>query len=66
MYDPNTDQTGEFPHWSSHGNKCQMILHKIDGKSTWIEPMKNETEGVMILARRRALDKMRDQGIVPK
>ena len=28
--------------------------------------MKNKTEGWMILARRRALDTMRYQGIVPK
>ena len=42
-----------------------MILHEIGGKSTWIEPMKNKTEGEMILARRRALERMKVQGIVP-
>jgi len=50
-----TDQTGKFPHSSSRGNNYQMIVHEIDGNSTWVEPMKNRTEGEMILARRRAL-----------
>ena len=43
-----------------------MILQKIDGNSTWIEPMKNNTEVEMILARRRSLARMKHQGIVPK
>ena len=43
-----------------------MILHKIDGNSTWIEPMKNKTEGEMILSQRRAMDRMKHQGIFPK
>ena len=43
-----------------------MILHKIDGNSTWIEPMKNNIEGEIILARRRELARMKHQGIVPK
>ena len=42
-----------------------MILHGIDSNSTWVEPMKNQTKGEMILARRRALAQMRIQGIVP-
>ena len=42
-----------------------MILNEIYGKSTWIEPMKKKTEEEMILARRRALERMKAQGIVP-
>ena len=42
-----------------------MILHEIDGNYTWIESMKNKTEGEMILAWRRALERMKAQGIVP-
>ena len=60
-----TDQTGRFPQQSSRGNNYQMILHDIDSNSTWVEPMKNRTEGEMILARRRALARMGTQGIVP-
>ena len=54
MYKPKsklyTNQTGKFPHRSSRGNKYLMILHKIDGKSTFIERMKTNMEGEMILA----------------
>ena len=42
-----------------------MILHDIDGISTWIEPMKKNTEREMILSRRRGLELMKAQGIVP-
>ena len=60
-----TGQTGKFPHLLSCGNKYQIILHEIDGKSIWIEQIKNKTEGGVILARRCALDRMEEQGIVP-
>ena len=43
-----------------------MIVQKIDGNSNWIKQMKNITEGEMILARRRALARMKLQSIVPK
>ena len=60
-----TYQTGKFPHMSIRGNRYQMIFHEIDGNCTCIEPMKNKTEGEMILARRRALEWMKVQGILP-
>ena len=41
-----------------------MILNEIDGNSTWIETMKNKTEGEMILAWHRALKRMKAQGIL--
>ena len=43
-----------------------MILHIIDWKYTCIEPMNNRTEGGIILARQRALYRIRDQEIAPK
>ena len=43
-----------------------MIVHEMYGNSTWIEPMKNRTEGEMILSQRRALIRIKLQGIVPK
>ena len=59
IYNPRdtiyTDQTGKFPHASSRGYNYQMIIHKIDGNSTWVEPMKNKSQGGMIGARRAAL-----------
>ena len=59
------DQTGKLPHTSSRGHNYQMVIHKIDGNSIWIEPMKNKTQGEMIKARRNALKRMKLQGIVP-
>ena len=70
VYDPKevmyTDQTGKFPHMSSRGNKYTMVLTEIDTNSIWVEAMKNKTEGEMILARRRALARMKRCGILPK
>ena len=40
-----TDQTGKFPHASIRGNKYQMLIHKIYGNLSWVEPMKNKTQG---------------------
>ena len=70
IYNPkeamHTDQTGKFPHRSSRGNNYQMVLIDIDSNSIWAEPMKNRTEGEMILARRRALLRMKACGVVPQ
>ena len=40
-----TDQNGKFPHTLIQVNNYQMVIHKIDGNSTWVEPMKNKTQG---------------------
>ena len=42
-----------------------MIIHEIDGASTWVEVMKNRTEGEMIEAQRRGLLRMKQQGTTP-
>eukprot|EP00804_Cyclotella_cryptica_P000450 CCRYP_019933-RA/>CCRYP_019933-RA protein AED:0.03 eAED:0.04 QI:0/0/0/1/0.4/0.16/6/0/1642 len=60
-----TDQTGKFPHLSSQGNRYQMILYHVDSNSIWAEPTKNKAEGELILARNRALQRMKDCGIQP-
>eukprot|EP00804_Cyclotella_cryptica_P007757 CCRYP_001358-RA/>CCRYP_001358-RA protein AED:0.08 eAED:0.05 QI:0/0/0/1/0/0/4/0/1076 len=60
-----TDQTGKFPHLSSQGNRYQMILYHVDSNSIWAEPTKNKTEGELILARNRALQRMKACGIQP-
>ena len=68
VYEPkgaiHTEQTGKSPHRSIRGKRYQMILHEIDGNSNRIEPMKNKTEGEMILARSCALERMKAQDIV--
>ena len=58
-----TYQTGKFPHSSSLGSNSQIIIHEIDGASTWVELMKYRIEGVMIEAQRRGLKRMKQQGI---
>ena len=45
-----THQTGKLTHSSSRGYNYQMTIHEIDGASTWVEVMKNITEGEMIEA----------------
>ena len=45
-----SNQTGKFLHTSSKGNNHQIIVHDIDDNSTWIDPMKNTTEGEIILS----------------
>ncbi len=49
------DQTGHFPFVSSLGNCYIMILHHVDSNSTWSKALKNNSEGELILACRRAL-----------
>ena len=61
-----TDQTGKFPHVSSQGDRYMMVLAHIDSDSIWVEPMKNRTEGGMMLSRKRALKRMHSVGIIPK
>ena len=40
-----------------------MVLHDIDSNSTWVEALKNRTEGEMIICRTRALACMKICGI---
>ena len=44
VYNPRdtmfTDQTGKFPYTSTRDNNYQMVVHDINGGSTWVEPMK--------------------------
>ncbi len=61
-----TDQTGRFPFVSLLGNRYIMVLHHVDTNSTWCEALKNNSDGELILARRRALAQMARRGIVPR
>jgi len=61
-----SDQTGEFPFISSRGNNFIMLVHHVDSNSTWVEPLKKQLEGTLIVARTKILEQMRLQGIVPK
>ena len=42
-----------------------MVLYHVDSNSIWAEAMKNRTEGEIILARNRALERMNALGVEP-
>jgi hypothetical protein len=44
------DQTGDFSHVSSRGNRSIMLLHHVDSNSMWVEPLKNQNEPTFIAA----------------
>ncbi len=60
------DQTGLFPAVSSLRNKYVMILHHVDSNSSWVEAIRNQSGGKLILARACALARMRRRGLIPK
>jgi hypothetical protein len=43
-----------------------MLLHHVDSNSFWVEPLKNQTEGLLIATQTQALKQMHKQGILPK
>jgi hypothetical protein len=43
-----------------------MVLHHVDSNSSWIEGLKNNSEGKLILAHRHTLARMARRGIVPR
>jgi hypothetical protein len=61
-----SNQMGCLPQVSSLGNKYIMIIHDVDSNSSWVEALKNNTGGELILARAQALEQMQKAGIVPK
>jgi hypothetical protein len=60
------NQTRDFPHVSSRGNRPIMLLHHVNSNSMWVDPLKNQKEPMLIAAQTRALERMQRQGIVPK
>jgi hypothetical protein len=61
-----SDQTGCFPFVSSLGNQYIMVLHHVDSNSLWMEGLKSNSKGKLILARQRALAHMARRGIIPR
>ncbi len=45
-----TNQTGLFPRISSLGNRYVMILHNVGSNLSWVEALKDNTGGKLILA----------------
>ncbi len=59
-------QTRLFPAVLSLGNKYIMILHHVDSNSSWLETMRNQSGGKLILTCARALARMQCRGLIPK
>jgi hypothetical protein len=51
-----SNQTGQFPQVSSLSNKYIMVIHNVNSNSSWAEALKDNTGGVLILARAQALE----------
>ena len=62
----HSDQTGDFPYFSSRGKRSIIVIHHVDSNSFWVEPLKNKKEGALIAAQTIKLKQMRLQGIVLK
>jgi hypothetical protein len=61
-----SDQTECFPQVSSLGNKYIMVIHNVESNSSWVEALKDNTSGKLILGHARALEQIKKDGIVPK
>ena len=59
----HTDQTGGFPYTSQRGNRYIMVAIHLDANYIFIEPMKNRTEGQMMSAYQKIINRMRAAGL---
>jgi hypothetical protein len=57
---------GLFLQVSSLGNKYTMVIHNVNSNSSWVEALKNNTGGKLILGCARALERMWKAGVLPK
>ena len=61
-----TDETGKVTYRPSKVNMYHIIILDIDSNSTWVEQIKDITEGDMMLGRTRTLQQINLYGIQPK
>ena len=59
----HTDQTGGFPFLSQRGNRYIMVAIHLDANYIFVEAMKNRTEGEMIRAHQKMINRMRNAGL---
>jgi hypothetical protein len=59
----HTDQTGKFPVTSQRGYRYIMVGIHIDSNYIFCETMKNRTEGEMITAYQKMIDRMETAGL---
>jgi hypothetical protein len=61
-----SDQTGQFPIQSLHGNKYIMVMVEISSNAILVEPMKNRKDAKIIRAYNTLLLQLKQAGITPK
>jgi hypothetical protein len=59
----HSDQTGAFPYTSQCGNRYLMIAIHLDANYIFCESMKNRTEGEMIKACQKIINRMKTAGL---
>ena len=59
----HSDQTGSFPYTSQRGNRYVMVEIHLDANYIFCEPMKNRTEGEMIKAYQKIINRMKTAGL---
>ncbi len=59
----HSDQTGAFPYTSQRGNRYVMVAIHLDANYIFNEPMKNRTEGEMIKAYQKIINRMKAAGL---
>jgi len=59
----HSDQTGAFPYTSQCGNRYVMVSIHLDANYIFNEPMKNRTEGEMIKAYQKIINRMKAAGL---
>jgi hypothetical protein len=51
-----SNQMGWFPQVSSLGNKYIIVIHNVNSNSMWVEALKDNTSGTLILAHTQTLE----------
>jgi len=59
----HSDQTGAFPYTSQRGNQYVMVAIHLDAKYIFNEPMKHRTEGEIIKAYQKIINRMKVAGL---
>ena len=59
----HTDQTGAFPFLSQRGNRYIMVAIHLDANYIFVAAMKNRTEGEMMRAHQKIINRIRAAGL---
>jgi hypothetical protein len=59
----HTNQTGALPHTSQHSNCYILVAVHLDANYIFAKPMKNRTEGEMIMVYQKIINRMKAAGL---